>query len=244
MATEKYYEVKRKLENYIEEFGLKTGDRLPSEITLAKQFQISRSTLRECLKILQKEGRITTTIGSGSYLCESGFQMRNSISELKGTGQMIEDAGYYASSSVLDVLVTEPEEIWRNMLTLSPEDRVVVVKRIREANHQAVMAAWNIFPECYVNPDEVGKGFQESIFSYLQSEKGIRIQSAQTVIRALSCDDIYDNVARELLGNEILCMEQLHYDQKAHPVFFSLDYVRTDVITIELRRERKESTES
>src|SRR5699024_5164288 len=102
MATEKYYEVKRKLENYIEEFGLKTGDRLPSEITLAKQFQISRSSLRECLNILQKEGRITTTIGSGSYLCESGFQMRNSISELKGTGQMIEDAGYYASSSVLD----------------------------------------------------------------------------------------------------------------------------------------------
>ena len=172
MATEKYYEVKRKLENYIEEFGLKTGDRLPSEITLAKQFQISRSTLRECLKILQKEGRITTTIGSGSYLCESGFQMRNSISELKGTGQMIEDAGYYASSSVLDVLVTEPEEIWRNMLMLSPEDRVVVVKRIREANHQAVMAAWNIFPECYVNLMRWEKDSRSPFFPIFNQKRG------------------------------------------------------------------------
>lgn len=243
MATSKYYEVKKKLDNYIQECGLKPGDRLPSEITLAKQFQISRSTLRECLKILQKEGRITTATGSGSYLCESGFQMYNSISELKGTGQMIEDAGYYADSRILDVMVTQPEAAWRESLLLKPEDRVIVVKRIREANHQAVMAAWNIFPEKYVDPGEVRDGFRKSIFSYLEIRKGIRIQWAQTVIRALSGEDVYDKAAKEYLGCEILCLEQLHYDQKAKPVFFSLDYVRTDVITIGLKRERKESTE-
>ena len=40
------------------------------------------------------------------------------------------------------------------MLMLSPEDRVVVVKRIREANHQAGYGERGIFSaECYVNPD-------------------------------------------------------------------------------------------
>ncbi len=51
---------------------------------------------------------------------------------------------------------------------------------------------------------------------------------------------IYDAAARELLGDQIILMKQVHYDGKQNPIFYSLDYFRTDIITLKIRRERKE----
>lgn len=54
MISKRIYELRRKMEKYIEENNLKAGDRLPSETTLSRLFEVSRPTLRECLKVFQR----------------------------------------------------------------------------------------------------------------------------------------------------------------------------------------------
>ncbi len=52
----------------ISEGTLSTGARLPAERDLAEQFQVSRSSLRQALKVLEIMGVISQRVGDGTYI--------------------------------------------------------------------------------------------------------------------------------------------------------------------------------
>jgi len=55
----------------------KTGDKLLSEVDLAKKLNVSRNTVREALSILNNNGLITKRHGSGNYFTENAFSNRD-----------------------------------------------------------------------------------------------------------------------------------------------------------------------
>lgn len=57
----------------------KPGDRLPSEMELAEQHNVSRNTLRQALLILQEDGFVTNHQGKGNFVMNGGARKRNSI---------------------------------------------------------------------------------------------------------------------------------------------------------------------
>ena len=46
------------------------GDRLPSELELQEQFQISRQTVRNALELLERQGFVRSRQGSGTYVVD------------------------------------------------------------------------------------------------------------------------------------------------------------------------------
>lgn len=59
-----------KICRYIEEHGLKAGDKLPNEFELAEQCEVGRSTIREAIKLLIFSGQVEVKRGSGTYIRE------------------------------------------------------------------------------------------------------------------------------------------------------------------------------
>lgn len=230
--------VRNALEQYIQQNGLKPGDRLPSEPVLTKLFGVSRPTLRECFKLLQNEGILTTRNGAGTFLRDTTRQINNPLNALVSMGTMIEDAGYAAGQVILESFHDAAEAEWAQSLQLEPGEPVVVMKRLRTADKQPVVLAWNIFPERIVGT-KLDDGIQGSIFQHLQTVCNVHVVFAQTSVCALDRNDPYDKAAMAVLGERTLLMKQLHFDEKAVPVLFSLDYIRTDMIHLTLKRERK-----
>ncbi len=113
-----------------------------------------------------------------------------------------------------------------------------MMKRMRTADEQPVALAWNIFPERIVGTKLDG-GIEGAIFQHLSKTCNVHIVFAETSIYALDREDPYDKSALDILGEKTLLMKQLHFDEKAVPTFFSLDYIRTDMIHFTLKRERK-----
>jgi len=58
-----------KLREMIIQEGLKTGNKLPAEAELMVRFGVSRSTVREAVKILQTEHIVDIRQGQGTFLC-------------------------------------------------------------------------------------------------------------------------------------------------------------------------------
>lgn len=63
-------EVVQQIENLILEGVLRTGDRLPGERELARQFDVSRPILRDALKVLEGRGLLTTRPGGGTHVAD------------------------------------------------------------------------------------------------------------------------------------------------------------------------------
>jgi GntR family transcriptional repressor for pyruvate dehydrogenase complex len=67
--------------DYIDDAGLKPGDRLASERELSKKLGISRPSLREAIQVLQVQGRLVAKHGIGVFLLddESADKIRDSL---------------------------------------------------------------------------------------------------------------------------------------------------------------------
>ena len=63
-------EVVQQIESLILEGVLRTGDRLPGERELARQFDVSRPILRDALKGLEGRGLLTTRPGGGTHVAD------------------------------------------------------------------------------------------------------------------------------------------------------------------------------
>ena len=63
-----YIQIHDQIKANIENETYKIGDRLPSERELAKQFGVSRMTLRQAIQTLADEGILERKIGSGTYV--------------------------------------------------------------------------------------------------------------------------------------------------------------------------------
>jgi GntR family transcriptional regulator, transcriptional repressor for pyruvate dehydrogenase complex len=78
---------------------LHSGDRLPTERELAEQFQVSRTAVREALKILSQKGLVDMRPGRGTMVIDGadealrhslGLVMRLKLGEVGGSNMLVE----------------------------------------------------------------------------------------------------------------------------------------------------------
>ena len=59
-------ELRRKITDKI----YQAGNKLPSELELQEQFQVSRQTVRNALELLERQGLVRSRQGSGTYVVD------------------------------------------------------------------------------------------------------------------------------------------------------------------------------
>jgi GntR family transcriptional repressor for pyruvate dehydrogenase complex len=71
VAPRLYQRIAEEVARLIDAGTFKPGERLPAERELSRSLQVSRSSLREALGILEMQGRITIRVGSGAYVAKA-----------------------------------------------------------------------------------------------------------------------------------------------------------------------------
>lgn len=66
-------QIAEKIKSFIKEKQLQSGDRLPSERALSEQLAVSRSPVREAIRMLNSQGLLITKHGGGTYV-QSDYQ--------------------------------------------------------------------------------------------------------------------------------------------------------------------------
>ena len=68
--TDVFQTIIQHITNLLDSKQIKPGERLPSERELAEMLNVSRTSVRQALKVLDSSGRIETRVGSGTFLTE------------------------------------------------------------------------------------------------------------------------------------------------------------------------------
>jgi GntR family transcriptional repressor for pyruvate dehydrogenase complex len=103
--TNLYEQVADELERAILETGLVSGDddKLPSEQALAAKFGVSRTVIREALKLVKERGLIAQRTGEGSYITKPSPAAISSVVNRMILMDNISDDELVAVRSILEV---------------------------------------------------------------------------------------------------------------------------------------------
>ena len=71
-----YVFIKRKLKSQIESGELPEGSRVPSELEVARQYEVSRNPARQALRDLEREGYLVRRPGVGSFVAPPAGRQR------------------------------------------------------------------------------------------------------------------------------------------------------------------------
>jgi len=132
----RYVQLRRRLEQAIEEGILLPNTSLPPEREIAEITDLSRVTVRKAIQELVREGTVEQRQGSGSFVREPLTRVEQSLSQLTSFTEDMQRRGLATTSQWLErgIFMATPDEI--EVLGLSKGDQVARIYRLRQAGNR------------------------------------------------------------------------------------------------------------
>jgi GntR family transcriptional regulator len=200
------------------------GSQLPTEAELGEQLGVSRTVVREALRMLEDDGLIDRRHGVGTFVREQSI-LKN-LNFNFGITEMIKAAGMLPGTAHFAVRYEPAESDVAVQLNLSPGASVLVVERVRTADARSVVYSLDIFPGSLLNGTDLDQNLlmEESLYQVLQARLGVVIEYGIAWIKPTLATPA---IAEKLdLPNDalLLCITQTDYSTANQPVVYSCEY--------------------
>lgn len=237
VSISRYEIVVKKIKEMIEAGELLQGEKLPSEIEMAKRLNVSRATLREAYRILEDEGVINRYHGIGTFIAKTPI-IKSGMEELISITKLIEKQGMKPGTKDKAISLLQPSEKEAAMLKLLTNEKIYRIERVRTADGQPVLLCIDRIPEKYIHGNF--KFDEESLFEYLHRDLGIFISYAISDVIPVKAQaaDVYRKLKMKSKSSVALLLEQLHYDNKDDPIFYSSNYFSSEKFRFYIVRKR------
>lgn len=222
----------------ITEEGYQPGDRLPAESVLAPTLGISRSTLREALTELKSQGVIDRRHGVGTFVAAPPAPaLRGGLEELKSLRNLSSRADVDLVRSDWSVERVGPSEEIRQVLGLEPEALVVRVRSAASIDGVRCAVLDSFISEEHVDVAELEGYRSGSLLDYLTERESPRVAYTNSDICATA---VTGAAARRLMvedGAAVLHLTETFFTAEGHPVLFSRNDFRTEIISFHIVRK-------
>jgi GntR family transcriptional regulator len=191
--------------------------RLPSELDLARQYKVSRITMRKALDQLVQEGLVTRRRGAGTFVNPKVAKQK--LEQRRSAG-LLENI----ISSALDTTVrlvsleriVPPQDIAAD-LELAAKERVVKAVRVRSLDNIPVSHITTFVPESIgdcLQPEALGA---KPMLTLLE-EHGVKAEHARQVITARLADSEVAALLNVPVGAPLLAVKRLVREADGRPV--------------------------
>ncbi|MFC3389068.1 GntR family transcriptional regulator [Salinicoccus sesuvii] len=167
----KYQKIAEDIEHYIVDNKLKQGDKLPVLEELRKNYEVSKSTITKALELLEMKGIVYQVRGSGIFVRRHKRKGYINLDENQGFRSGLDE--FQLTSEVLKLEVVRPTEEVMTNLSISAEEEVYYVKRLRFIHGQRLCIEESYYKKSVV-PFLNEQIVSESIFNYLQ--EGLKLE--------------------------------------------------------------------
>jgi len=141
----RYRQVVAELRRTIAEDGYGSGGRLPSEKSLAEQFDVSRGTVRQALAVLRSDGVVTSRRGTRRVVLDN--PPLQDFAELTNFARWARSLGEHPGGIVIHQEQRTATLEEQQYLRLAPGDEVLWVLRLRMLSGRPVMMERTAYPK-------------------------------------------------------------------------------------------------
>lgn len=226
-----YYQIKEIIMQKISDGYYKSGDLIPSEEILAREFNVSQGTVRRAMSDLVNAGILYRRSGIGTIVRTQKveYSIGKSIGKLYGFSEILKEKGLNPSTNVLDFRVIDAKKSGiMKVLELKSDDKVYSISRIKFANDEPLYLehfylSYKIFPD--LSRDELNLS---SLYDLLRNKYGVKIAIAKQFLEPVVVDEYEAKVLGIRKGSPAMMYEGVIYTEKEKPILLSRDIIRGD----------------
>ena len=162
------------------------NQQLPDEITLTKEFNSSRMTVKKALDLLVSEGLIFRKRGQGTFVLSRGTSKRKLIvpeRDIKGLTKISEDTHSTVESKIIHFKLEFASEFLAEKLQVQVQSPVYNIHRLRIIDGKPYVLE-QTYMSTSVIPGITEEILLDSIYQYIEGKLGLRIASATKILRA------------------------------------------------------------
>lgn len=233
-----YLKIKEHIENLIDQEIYEAGDKLPSETSFAKKLNVSRASLREALRVLEKEGKIIKSQGVGTFVSKPIPRFKKGITELFSVTDTIKNEGFEPGTKDLKILKESLKKKLALKMNLAENEEILKIERVRTADKMAVVYCID-YLNTNIFPIDKNVDFSGSLFSLLENNYNLNIKYAVTKIVPITAKRKLIEKLNVKKFSPILLLDQMHYDSQERLFLYSKNYFRADQFQFKVLRKRQ-----
>ena len=209
-----------------------SGKQLFTGEELEREFQTSNITIRKAMEKLKNDGFVERRRGLGTTVSKIdleplGFELGSSFKKLKESIKKLN-----TKVKVLEITRTTSSEYVQNILSMSPEQEIWRLKRIRIYKGLPVS-----FYTYYADPlfcsdiseKDAGK---DDILNTIEKAMGIKIRKARQTLRSVVADLDISSALEIPFGAPAFFNECTYHSSSGDTLFLSQSYFRGDMFVL------------
>jgi GntR family transcriptional regulator len=217
-----YLKLQQDLTRYIA--SAKAGQRLPSEPKLAAELGVSRSTLREVMRIFEGQGLIRRRQGVGTFVVSNEQSIDTGLEMLESIESLARRTGQAVSMGVMEIVRRDATEEEAKVLELDQNTALVEISRAILADGRPVAYLVDRLPHNVLTAEDLHSGFTGSVLDLLLKRGTPALSNSKTEIRAVPATSAVARALEIQRGDVLLCFVATLYSTDGWVVDYSHSY--------------------
>ena len=224
-----YQQLMEVIQNQILNGELKENDRIPTEIELSREYDVSRITVRKAVELLVEEEILIKRQGIGTFVSQK--KLCRNINGFMGFTQSCMAEGNVAGAQLVSAELAEATVVDAEELKIQEHEKIIKIVRVRTCDGVPVMLEENHFPARFaylLSHDLTGSLYQILAENGTVMEFGLRraqgpdagIYGARAAMIGGICQA--NEQEQQYLGvplnKPLLSVKDVSYDREGNPV--------------------------
>jgi GntR family transcriptional regulator len=213
-----YLQIKGLLERSLEGREWRPGEAIPSEIDLARRYGVSQGTVRKAIDALAADNLVVRRQGKGTFVAthtEERTSLFRFLRIRRNDGRDVAPV-----SRLLDVKRGKAGTDIARALALRPGDPVLLLRRVLDYAGEPVVLDEITLPASLFRGLTKARydAYRGSMYSFFESEFGVRMLKAQERIRAVAADAAAARILGAAEGTPLLAVDRVTLTYGDRPV--------------------------
>ena len=222
-----YYQLKTLLLEEIKSNAYPVDSMIPTEKEISEMFEISRTTVRQAITELVREGWLYRVKSKGTFVAQRKIQ-QDFIRRLESFNEQIERTGRRPGTELLALEVVEMPERAAEAFGAASGEKVVYLHRKRSADDEPIVTVETYlpYPKCaFLMQHNMAK---ESMYNVLAEREETRICRVSRILEAVAANAQDARLLNIRTGKPVHLFHTVGYNQYDQPIEFSIARYRGD----------------